>query len=139
MNITNNKPFFDKDMNDDAVDIDSVNLFNDGKILDATIWVRDRLPSNNHLNLHHVNYLIYGMLIDSDFDLLTGKDGVDYQLEIQWNNQTQSWTRFVDEYSSSDSFRTIQKQENYFDFYGDSINSTTKKDIHGYVTLSLHL
>lgn len=139
INITNNKPFFDKDTNDDAVDIDSVNLFNDGKILEPTIWVGDRLPSNNHLNLHHVNYLIYGMLIDSDFDLLTGKDGVDYQLEIQWNNQTQSWTRFVGEYSSSDSFRTIQTQENYFDFYGDAINSTTKKDIHGYVTLSLDL
>ena len=79
------------------------------------------------------------MLIDSDFNPFTGKDGIDYQLEIQWNNQTQSWTKFFGEYSSTNSFRTIQKQDNYTDFYGNATNSLFKIDDHGYVTLSLNL
>lgn len=107
--------------------------------MNTTLWVGDQIPTNNNLTLHNVNFLIYGMLIDSDFDPVTGKDGIDYQIEIQWNNQTQSWTRFFGEYSSTNSFRTIQKQDNYSKFYGIASNSLSKKDEYGYVTLSLNL
>jgi len=130
---------FEQSTSDRDVDIENVNFFSDGKTVNTTLWVGDQIPTNNNLILHNVNFLIYGMLIDSDFNPLTGKDGIDYQIEIQWNNQTQLWTRFFGEYSSTNSFRTIQKQDNYSKFYGIASNSLSKKDEYGYVTLSLNL
>jgi len=121
------------------IDIESISFFSDGKTVNATLWVGDQISTNYDLNLHNVNFLIYGMLIDSDFDPFTGKDGIDYQLEIQWNNQTQTWTRFFGEYSSTNSFRTIQKQDNYSNFYGNASNSLSKENEYGYVALSLDL
>jgi hypothetical protein len=32
------------------------------------------------------NNIVYGILIDVDYNPTTGKFGVDYQREIQWNN-----------------------------------------------------
>jgi hypothetical protein len=135
----NNGSYLAPDAADDSIDIESVNFFSDGKTLDIILWIGDQIPSNNTLTSSNVNFLIYGMLIDSDFDPFTGKDGIDYQLEIQWNNQTKSWTKFFGEYSSTNSFRTIETQNNYSNFYGNAFNSLSKIDEHGYVTLSLDL
>ena len=138
-NRVNNGSYLDPDAADDSIDIESVNFFSDGKTLDTILWIGDQIPSNDTLTLSNVNFLIYGMLIDSDFDPFTGKDGIDYQLEIQWNNQTKSWTKFFGEYSSTNSFRPIQTEYNYSNFYGGAFNSLSKLYEHGYVTLSLDL
>ena len=135
----NKGSYLDPDTADDSIDIESVNFFSDGKTLDIILWVGDRIPTNDALISSTVNFLIYGMLIDSDFDPFTGKDGIDYQLEIQWNRKAQSWTKFFSEYSSTNSFRTIQTENNYSNFYGGASNSLTKLYEHGYVTLSLDL
>ena len=90
----NNGSYLDPDAADDSIDIEGVNFFSNGKTLDTILWIGDQIPTNDNLISSNVNLLIYGMLIDSDFDPFTGKDGIDYQLEIQWNNQTRSWTKF---------------------------------------------
>jgi hypothetical protein len=43
-------------------------------------------PSANGSNVA----VIYGILIDADSNQETGKEGVDYHIEIQWTNETQT-------------------------------------------------
>lgn len=45
---------------------------------------------DRHLKYNKVDY---GMLMDSDFDKNTGYEGIDYKLEISWNNKTGEWTK----------------------------------------------
>ena len=57
--------------------------------------------------------LLYGALFDIDKNPATGKFGVDYQHEIQWNNYSKEWNSFIVEQPSKDYFRTVFSQENY--------------------------
>ena len=41
----------------------------------------------------------YGMFIDADFDEATGFGGIDYKVEISWNNQTKIWTKVLEKWS----------------------------------------
>ena len=61
--------------------------------------------------------VIYGILIDADYNQVTGKEGVDYQIELQWTNETQTWNKGIIEYSSPVHNRTFDIQENYTGFY----------------------
>ena len=38
------------------------------------------------------------MYIDSDFDTTTRFGGIDYKIEIQWNNDTQ-WNKVIESWS----------------------------------------
>jgi hypothetical protein len=38
------------------------------------------------------------LLIDADSNQETGKEGVDYQVQIQWSNETQTWNKIIIEY-----------------------------------------
>ena len=93
---------------DKATDIQSVDYYSDGKTLNATIWLKGNTPNNN--KLVNVSNLIYGMLIDADSNQATGKDGVDYQIELQWNNKYKTWIKFFTEYSSEGYRRELNKQ-----------------------------
>jgi len=101
-----------------STDILAVNYFSNGKFFNATLWLY--FPFNNMpTNYSFVNY---GMLIDADFNSKTGfsigkEYGIDYQLEIQWNNETKTWTKILQAWSPNGSQRTLDISYNYTDFY----------------------
>lgn len=103
---------------DPATDIIEVTYFTNGRTLNSTIWLLfpfRELP---------VGYSIfnYGMLIDSDFDEDTGAGGIDYQLEIRWNNETNTWTRVLTEWSSTAvGGRILEESKNFTRFSGDQL------------------
>ena len=78
-----------KDNLDISSDIQKVTYFGDGKTLNVTLWLGDTVPKNP--SKEGANNIVYGILIDVDNNPTTGKYGVDYQKEIQWNNITQQW------------------------------------------------
>jgi len=61
----------------------------------------------------NVQNVIYGVLIDADSNRATGRDGVDYQVEMQWNNRTKTWIRFFTEYSTQGQPRVLNEDLNY--------------------------
>jgi hypothetical protein len=106
-------------------DIRRVNYFSDGNILNATLWVKagpDRIPSN------YENVVSYGMYIDADSDKETGWGGVDYQMEIAWQNEM--WIRRLVEFSSLGDARVLNIQYPYTGF---------SEEMGNYVLLSLDL
>ena len=84
---------------DRSSDIESVDYSSDGKFLNATMWLAGPI----HQYPENVSQVIYRMLIDVDSNRATERDGVDYQVEIQWNNKTKTWIRFFTEYSTQGS------------------------------------
>jgi hypothetical protein len=114
---------------DKATDIQSVDYSTNGKSLNATLWLHGKILPN--FELSKVSRLVYGMLIDADSNQATGKDGVDYQIELQWNNISKTWYRFFDEYSSQGYARELSKDFNYAKFF--------KADEEHYVLLSANL
>jgi hypothetical protein len=101
---------------DESTDIQKITYFSNGTILNATLWLGggfNEKPSINRSN----PVVIYGMLIDADSDQETGKEGVDYQVEIQWSNETQTWNKITVEYSSPVHNRTLDIKENYTGFF----------------------
>jgi hypothetical protein len=109
-------------------DIRRVNYFSDGNTLNATLWLKagpDRIPPS-----HYGNLVSYGMYIDADSNKGTGWGGVDYQMEIAWQNQM--WIRRLVEYSSLGDARVLNLQYNY------PITSFSE-EMGKYVLLSLDL
>jgi hypothetical protein len=98
---------------DPSTDILAVNYFSDGKTLNATLWLffpfKDK-PSQ-------YDTMKYGMLIDADFNKKSGYEGIDYQFEIRWNNQTQTWTKILEGWSPNGSQRTLDVIYNYTGFF----------------------
>jgi hypothetical protein len=100
---------------DESTDIRSVDYSSDGMILNTTLWLSK--PIGSVYNLSQADILIYGILIDADSNQATGKDGVEYQVELQWNNQTQTWIRFFTQYSSDGFTRIIELDLNYTELF----------------------
>jgi hypothetical protein len=98
---------------DPSTDILSVNYFSDGKFLNATLWLtfpfKDRPIKYAEVN--------YGMLIDADFNPSTGYDGIDYQLQVGWNNQTKTWDKTLSEWGTNGQIRTLDIKHNYTGFF----------------------
>jgi hypothetical protein len=114
---------------DESTDIQKITYFSNGTVLIATLWLAsgfEEKPSANRSNVA----VSYGILIDADYNQETGKEGVDYQIEIQWSNETQTWNKGIIEYSSPVHNRTFDTKEDYTGFY--------KKD-ERYVLLSVNL
>jgi hypothetical protein len=103
---------------DPATDIVEVTYFTKDGILNSTIWLMfpfKELP---------VGYSIfnYGILVDSDFDEHTGPGGIDYQLEIRWDNETHTWTRVLTEWSTyAVGGRILNETKNFTGFSGDHL------------------
>lgn len=96
-----------------STDILTVNYFSNGKTLNATLWLffpfKDK-PSQ-------YDAVKYGMLIDADFNKKSGYNGIDYQFEISWNNQTKTWTKILEGWSPNGSQKTLDVQYNYTGFF----------------------
>jgi hypothetical protein len=80
---------------DRATDIESVDYYSDGKTLNSILWLFFPFKPNP-IAYEDVNY---GMYINSDFDDDTGFGGIDYKVEISWNNNTKEWTRVLEKWS----------------------------------------
>ena len=57
------------------------------------------------------------MLIDSDFEKRTGYEGIDYQLEISWDNNTRTWNKKLEEWSPNGDQRILDVTNNYTGFF----------------------
>jgi hypothetical protein len=114
---------------DRATDIESVNYYSDGKTLNAILWLY--FPFNpSPTSYEDVNY---GMYIDSDFDDNTGFGGIDYKVELNWNNDTKRWTKIFEKWSH---FGEALVLENQTILYSDF----SRQDGEGhYVQLSANL
>ncbi len=86
-------------------DILSVDYFSDGKFLNVTLWLF--LPFQQYPSPKEVDY---GMFIDSDFDSKTGFGGMDYKVEIQWNQTSKSWDYVIESWSLYGDKKVIEKK-----------------------------
>jgi hypothetical protein len=96
-------------------DIQVVNYYSDGRFLNATLWLdkfNEKGPTDRKLN--------YGMYIDADFNNKTGIAGIDYKVEVQWDNKTKSWTRVFEEWSTNGKAKTLDIKPNYTGFFEKS-------------------
>jgi hypothetical protein len=111
-------------------DIQVVNYYSDGRFLNATLWL-DKFneigPTDRKLN--------YGMYIDADFNNKTGIAGIDYKVEIQWDNKTKSWTRVFEEWSTNGKAKTLDIKPNYTGFFEKSNSGGNEAGGGDYVTL----
>ncbi len=98
-----------------STDIAEVTYFSNGNTVNSTIWL---LFPFKEIPIGY-SILNYGIMIDSDFNEKTGQNGIDYQLEIKWNNQTKTWTKILTEWSSAVSGRILNKVDNFSSFYGN--------------------
>ena len=92
--------------------------------MSATLWLNEEVPLLPWLG-SNASILLYGVLINADSNQKTGVDGVDYQLEIQWDNNTGTWTKMLAEYSSNGHQKLLETEENFkednlFDPYSSS-------------------
>ena len=110
---------------DRFTDIISIDYFSDGKFFNSTIWLL--FPFKESPNRENVDY---GMYIDSNFDTTTGFGGIDYKIEIQWNNDTQKWNKVIESWSPYGKTNVLYNVTNYKNFYNVHEN---------YVTLSFDL
>jgi hypothetical protein len=92
-----------------ATDIQKVTYYSDGKNLNATLWLGNKTITDP--SKFGTVVLLYGALFDIDKNPATGKFGVDFQHEIQWNNYSKEWNSFIVEQSSKDYFRTVFSRE----------------------------
>ena len=100
-----------------ATDIESVIYYSDGKVLNATYWIKNLTELTTPRVMSSVATIVYGMLIDSDLDSNTGLEGIDHMLEVSWSNSTKSWTERISELSKTGLTNTIYTHNNYSDFY----------------------
>ncbi len=104
---------------DNSTDIQTITYFNtDGKVLNATLWLRGDVKVDP--SLYGADTVVYGVLVDSDNNEETGKYGVDFQREIQWNSRTETWNSLLVEYSSREHSRVLDLKSNFTSFFGEN-------------------
>jgi hypothetical protein len=97
-----------------STDIVAINYFSDGKTLNATIWLLFPFKEDASNQTSITNY---GMLVDSDFNKETGYDGIDYKIEISWDNHTKTWNRVFQQWSPTGEQRTLDMKHNFTGFF----------------------
>jgi hypothetical protein len=104
---------------DNSTDIQTITYFNtDGKVLNATLWLRGDVKVDP--SLFGAQTVVYGVLVDSDNNQATGKYGVDFQKEIQWNSTTETWNSLLVEYSSPEHSRVLDLGSKFTSFFGEN-------------------
>jgi hypothetical protein len=104
---------------DNSTDIQTITYSNaKGKILNATLWLGGRVMSNP--SELAAKAIVYGVLVDSDNNQNTGKYGVDFQREIQWNSTIGTWNSLLVEYSSPEHSRILELGGNFTGFFDEN-------------------
>jgi hypothetical protein len=106
-------------------DITSVDYYSNGKMLNATLWLK--FPFKEKPPMKEVDY---GMFIDADFNSKTGYGGMDYKVELQWKNESKVWNKVIETWSRNGKERTIATYPNMSNFFEKEKN---------YVTISVEL
>src|SRR5918999_159271 len=78
---------------DSSTDIQKVTYYSDGKYLNATLWLGNKTMTDPAK--FGTVVLLYGALFEIDKNPGTGKFGVDFQHDIQWNNYSKQWNNFI--------------------------------------------
>jgi hypothetical protein len=108
-----------KNSYDNSTDIQTITYFNvDGKVLNATLWLGGNVMAKP--SAYQADAIVYGVLVDSDNNQATGKYGVDFQREIQWNSTTGSWNSLLAEYSSPEHSRVLELRKNFTNFFDEN-------------------
>lgn len=72
--------------------IQEISYSSDGKFLNATLWLSSKFEERP------IDYIpAYAMLVDIDSDLSTGNGGFEYEAGIHWNNDSKTWSYYVQE------------------------------------------
>ncbi len=99
---------------DRSTDIESIDYHSDRKTLNAILWLYFPFKPTPSPLYEDVNY---GMYINSDFNDNTGFGGIDYKVEISWNNQGKNWTKVVEKWSHFGGIKVLDnKTIPYTDF-----------------------
>lgn len=101
---------------DNSTDIQRVTYLSNGTNLNATLWLGDNIGNSSSMSV--IDAAVYGMLINVDSNSQTGKEGVDYQMEIQWHNETKNWNKVFVEYSSLNQSRVLDIERNHTASFG---------------------
>jgi hypothetical protein len=118
-----------------TTDIQKVTYYSDGKNLNAILWLGNKTITDPAK--FGTVVLLYGALFDIDNNYGTGKLGVDFQHEIQWNNYSKEWNNFIIEQPSENYFRTVFSQENYTGIQ-DNVNFVLMSQDLTHLTLPEH-
>lgn len=118
-----------------ALDIQRVAFFDKMNQINSTIWIGDNFLRTNEIK--NISSVAFGILIDGDKDSSTGKEGVDYQVELQWINNTdsinlQKWNKLLLEYSSLGKYKILDLVQNQSVY-------TSFEENNNYVLLSLDM
>ncbi len=90
-----------------------ISHYSDGRTLNATLWLGGTVRKDP--SQFGAKVLAYGVLVDIDSSVNTGKFGVDFQKEISWTNDTNDWTSSLIEYSSSGLHKAVIERSNLTD------------------------
>jgi hypothetical protein len=115
----------------DYTNILAVDYLSDGKVLNATYWLRSNQENASTYN-QPFKKVSYGMLINIDTNTITGYNGVDYDFYIEVVNG--KWSQYLYQYSSTGNYALVESKANYTQSFGGS--STIGP---GYVKLQLPL
>jgi hypothetical protein len=84
--------------------IQAIIYSSNGKILNATLWLCSKFEERP------IGYTpAYAMLVDIDSDLYTGNGGFEYDAGIYWNNNTKTWSYYVQERSIAGHIRILNQ------------------------------
>ena len=87
--------------------IHSVTYSSDGRFLNSTLWFPSLSGLTSSNGKPSADVITYGIMIDADLNGDSGFQGVDYELQISWNNNTKAWTQTLIEYASDGNSRRI--------------------------------
>lgn len=98
-------------------DIVSVDYSSNGTTLDAVLWLL--FPFKENSERKNVNY---GMFVDADSKSRTRFGGINYQIEIRWDNETKKWNKFIESWSPCGETRIGDNKTDYKNFYENGSN-----------------
>ena len=126
-NLTDGKELVSNEL--DFINLQSASYLVNEKFLNITLWTKslDKLLSTSSL----FGNITYGALINSDPSSNTGKDGVDYQLEIKLNKNKKEVTKELNEISNEGYMKKIKT-------YNEDYNKIIEKR-KNYINLDLDL
>ena len=105
----------------------AVSYLSDGKFLNATIFLTSKFVEKP------IGYVpVYGMMINADSNEDTGWEGYDYFMKVAWDNNAEIWTYTLEEWSTVQIPRILDRDYNYTEFFDNTGNNN-------YVHLSLDL
>lgn len=92
-------------LGDPLIDISRVYYKSNGKFLYASFWLFPQTQFQNNFSAPDKN-IMYGVLIDADSNLATGRNGIDYKITIRPTNVSDSWITLVEELETPDPLNT---------------------------------